>query len=307
MAQLEVAAEGLNFPEGPVWRPDGSVLVVEMAGQAVSRVNKDGTKDIIVDTPGCPNGIAIGPDGAAYVANNGGTIYFKVDGLNRVKPGVPEGYAGGWVERVDLTKRTREVLYSRCGEFPFTGPNDLVFDRHGGFYFADYGKQMQRMRPNGGIYYGLADGSRVVECAYPLITPNGIGLSPDGSVVYVSESETGRIWTFDVEKPGVFRRNKAATYPHGGICIWSTPRSQRLDSLKLDSAGNICVATIYPGGIAVVSPQGELLEQVETGDPVTTSICFGGHDLKTAYITASSSGRLLKMKWPVAGLPLNFA
>jgi gluconolactonase len=66
------------------------------------------------------------------------------------------------------------------------------------------------------------------------------------------------------------------------------------------------VATIRNGGITVISPDGSRVEHVPTGDPVTTNICFGGPDLRTAWITASHSGRLLRTTWPRPGSPLAF-
>ena len=79
-----------------------------------------------------------------------------------------------------------------------------------------------------------------------------------------------------------------------------------LDSLAIDADGNVCVATMGSGGISVVSPAGELIEFVEAGDLLTTNICFGGDDLRTAYITASSTGRLLKSEWARPGLALHY-
>jgi gluconolactonase len=61
------------------------------------------------------------------------------------------------------------------------------------------------------------------------------------------------------------------------------------------------------GGITVISPAGDVVEQLRTDDPITTNICFGGAELTTAYVTLSSSGRLVKTTWPRPGLPLHFA
>ena len=74
----------------------------------------------------------------------------------------------------------------------------------------------------------------------------------------------------------------------------------------MDGAGNVCVATLVTGAITAISPCGEVLEQVATGDPLTTNVCFGGRDLRTAYITASGTGRLLATEWPRPGLRLNY-
>jgi gluconolactonase len=84
------------------------------------------------------------------------------------------------------------------------------------------------------------------------------------------------------------------------------PGYQLLDSLGVDGAGNVCVATLMNGGISVISPDGSSVEFVPTQDPLTTNICFGGPDLKTAYITLSLTGRLVAMDWPRPGLRLHY-
>jgi gluconolactonase len=74
----------------------------------------------------------------------------------------------------------------------------------------------------------------------------------------------------------------------------------------VDGDGNVCVATLVNGGISVVSPKGELVEFVATGDILTTNICFGGPDLRTAYITIPATGKLLKTQWPRPGAKLHY-
>jgi gluconolactonase len=305
MQNWTVVADGLLFPEGPVVCPDSSVLIVEIERRTISRVSADGKVEVVAEVNGMPNGLAVGPDGALYVCNNGGFLFQKTDGLNRVRPGVPEGYAGGWIERLDVRTGERQMLYTRCGEHALVGPNDIVFDRHGGFYFTDHGKLYPRFRTHGGLYYALADGSRIVEVAYPLLSPNGVGLSPDGSAVYVAETETGRLWAFDLVSPGLARRHPGLV-PHGGRLICGLPGYQRFDSLAVEASGNVCVATLNTGCISVIGPEGELLSQVATGDPITTNICFGGPDLRTAYVTLSGKGQLIKMDWERPGLALCF-
>ena len=72
MIDVTVMTEGLLFPEGPIALPDGSVIVCEIAGSRLTRVAADGTKSVVAETGGGPNGAAYGPDGRIYVCNNGG-------------------------------------------------------------------------------------------------------------------------------------------------------------------------------------------------------------------------------------------
>jgi gluconolactonase len=88
--------------------------------------------------------------------------------------------------------------------------------------------------------------------------------------------------------------------------LWASPKLVYLDSLAIDGDGNVCVATIAPaGGITVISPSGEVVRFVESGDVMTTNICFGGPDLRTAYITRSGVGDVAVVSWASAGLALH--
>jgi gluconolactonase len=302
METARVIAGGLCFPEGPVALRDGSVVLVEIERQTLTRIGRDGAASVVAHTGGGPNGLAVGPDGAFYVCNNGGFSWHYE--ARMLRPG-PQGaeYGGGRIERVDPATGEVRVLYDRCGEHKLRGPNDLVFDDQGGFYFTDLGKSRARDRDHGGLYYATADGTRIVEVAYPILTANGVGLSPDGRTAYVAETETGRLWAFDLEAPGIARK-QAFPSPHGGRLVIGLDGYQRFDSLAVDAAGNVCVATLISGCISVIAPDGRLVRQVLTGDPGTTNICFGGADLRTAYITLSGKGQLVAMEWPEPGLRL---
>ncbi len=92
--------------------------------------------------------------------------------------------------------------YRGTPEHGLKGPNDIVFDDQGGFYFTDLGKVRPREMDRGALYYAKADGSMIKEIAFPLITPNGIGLSPDGKTLYAVETEAARLWSWPVLAPG---------------------------------------------------------------------------------------------------------
>ena len=305
MPELTEIASGLRFPEGPIAMADGSVLLVEIFGPRITRVAPDGSTTTVAEVPGGPNGAAIGPDGALYLCNNGGSFTpVQLGGLLLPGPFDPDRYIGGRIQRVDLGTGAITDLYSECDGIPLRGPNDLVFDAHGGFWFTDHGIRHGRSKDRTGIYYARPDGSFIREVVFPADSPNGIGLSPDGATLYWAETHNGRMLRRTVTAPG----EVADVVPlDPSVCLAGLPGMQLLDSLAVDSDGNVCVATLVNGGITVIAPNGDVLEHIPTGDPLTTNICFGGPDLSTAFITASGTGRLLSMPWPRPGLALTHA
>jgi gluconolactonase len=304
MSELTEVTSDLQFPEGPIAMADGTVILVEMFGPRLTRVHPDGSKETIAEIAGGPNGAAIGPDGAVYLCNNGGR-YTPVDvgGLTIPGPVDMDRYIGGRIQRVDLASGEVTDLYREVGDNPLWAPNDLVFDAHGGFYFTDHGLSHEREAHLSGICYAQADGSGIEEIVFPAHEPNGIGLSPDGDKLYWAETWHGRIMQRDITAPGEL----APVAPVDvSVCLHGFPGLQLLDSLAVDGDGNVCVATLVNGGVSVVSPKGELIEFIPTGDPLTTNVCFGGPDLDTAYITLSATGRLVKTEWPRPGARLNY-
>ena len=297
MHQITEITTGLQFPEGPIAMPDGSIIVVEIQRGTVSRVSPEGSIEVIATPGGGPNGAAIGPDGACYICNNGGFEWHERNSL--VFPGdQPNDYSGGRIERVNLSSGEVSVLYTECNGNPLRGPNDIVFDRQGGFWFTDHGKNRPRDKDRTGVYYATIDGQHIREVIFPMEAPNGIGLSPAEDQLYVAETPTGRLWSFDISEPGVIDGARRM--------LAQIPDYHMFDSLAVDAEGNICVATLITGGITVHSPDGERAQLIEMPDILTTNICFGGEDLKTAYITLSSTGSLVSIPWHCAGLPLNF-
>lgn len=303
--EIRTVTDGLQFPEGPVALADGSVVLVEIAAGALTRVAPDGAKTVVARPGGGPNGAAVGPDGKCYVANNGGFSWHRENG--RIRPLTQaEDYSGGRLERIDLATGAVEVLYRARGDVALKGPNDLVIDKQGGVYFTDLGKRRPRDMDIGAVYYAAPDGSSIVEVAYPMVTPNGIGLSPDEKTLYVAETEAARLWAFPIEAPGVVGK-EAWPSPHGGRLVAGMGGYQRFDSLAVQADGRIAVATLVNGGITVISPDGKHVEHHPMPDPMTTNICFGGPDMRTAFITLSWTGKLVAVEWPSPGLKLNQA
>ena len=194
--ELVEVTSGLRFPEGPIAMPDGTVVLVEMFGPRITRVYPDGTKETIVEIEGGPNGAAIGPDGALYLCNNGG-CFSPIDFGELLFPGPfdPGRYSGGRIQRVDLSTGAVTDLYTECGGHALRAPNDIVFDAHGGMWITDHGihDTQARTADLSSIYYARSDGSSITEVVHPVDSPNGIGLSPDGNMLYWAETHHGRV------------------------------------------------------------------------------------------------------------------
>lgn len=296
LQDVRVLAEGLAFPEGPVAMADGSVLVVEIRAGTLTRIGPDGGTTVVADVGGGPNGAARGPDGAIYICNNSGV------------PGCTRGTAS--IQRVDLDTGDVSFLYTECDGAPFGRPNDLVFDRTGNFWFTDL--------EAGSVFYASPTGDAIELAWTDLNSPNGVGLSPDETVLYTAQTRTRQVMRRNVTSPGVLAPSPGfgvrALAREGQInrdlLLAGLPGMQELDSMAVEGSGAVCVATLVDSGITVISPDGSSIEKYELppelNDPIVTNICFGGADLKTAFITLAWTGRVVSCRWPRPGMRLNF-
>jgi len=296
-------ASGLAFPEGPVAMEDGSVLVAEVAAGCISRVKPDGTRLTVATPGGGPNGLAVGPDGAVYVCNNGGSFEFRERGGLLVPGHAPLSHKGGRIERLDLSTGQVEILYEACNGQRLIAPNDLVFDSSGGFWFSDYGVVTAEGRSHGALYYAKSDGSEIARVLHELISPNGVGLSPDQSMVYFAETFTARLWSLPLAGPG--KRSKVQGVMPTDF-VGGYPGLAYFDSLGVQADGGICVATLLAGEITTFWPGTGKLRRTSIPDILVTNICWGGNSMRTAYVTASGTGKLLAMEWPQPGLRLAY-
>jgi gluconolactonase len=275
---------------------------VEIGRGRIVRIRDGGGHELLATTGGGPNGMALGPDGALYVCNNGGFSWAEEGGWCR-PAGLAPDYSGGSIQKVGVSTGDVMTLYDGCNGRTLSGPNDIVFDDYGGFYFTDTGRVRAFQRDHGGVFYARADGSLIKRVVFPLLTPNGIGLSPDLKTLYVAEMETARLWSYAIVEPGVVKKTPFPSQS-GGELVVGLGGFQRFDSLKVAASGNICVATLVTGCITVVSPQGELLNQVRMPDLYPTNLGFAGQDLQDAVVTLSLTGQVGRLRWPEEGLRL---
>ena len=303
----EIITDELNFPEGPIYLNDDSVLLVEIASGTLTKVFMNGKKEILCELGGGPNGAAIGPDGYCYICNNGGFEWDVSKDKKFMRPVLQsKTYKNGRIEKVNLKTGKFQTLYDSCNNIPLNGPNDIVFDKKGNFWFTDLGKVRDRTMDRGAIYWAKADGSSIKEVIHPFMTPNGIGLSPDEKTLYIAETEGGKLYSYQIIDDGEVKKLQFPSSVNGGLLMNIEGGMKRFDSLAVEKNGYVCVGTLVDGGVSVISPSSGLLEFWSLDDPYITNICFGGNDFKTAFITASYQGMLLKANWHREGLKLNF-
>lgn len=304
--EFDVLASDLGFPEGPVILDDDTFLAVDIEGGRVVRV-AEGRVSVVATPGGGPNGLALADTQTVVVANNGGFLWTTVNGVSipidhPTHTNEPSGFTGGWMESVDLRSGAVTRLYDSYEGRPLRGPNDLVFDAVGGLWFTDHGKGRFESVDRGALYYAPPGNGPLKQVAFPLLGPNGVGLSPDGTTVYVAETHTGRLWAWDLSAPGEVKPAAGSlAVRHGGRCVVATPFS--FDSLAVEKDGRIAIGALGEG-IVVVTPDGVEVDVHPIPGDVTTNIAFGGPDMKTAVLTLSRSGRLVQCVWPRPGLKL---
>jgi gluconolactonase len=299
-ADFEIVADGLEFPEGPVACDDGTVILVEVAAGRITRVFPDGRKKTVAQTGGGPNGLAFGPDGALYCCNNGGAKWGEVDGYKLPVGELPNA-KGGYIQRIDIRTGKVDMLYEFCEGRHLAAPNDIVFARDGGFWFSDYGRAEGDIYHLGGVYYARPDGSSIRRIALGN-DYNGIGLSPDGKTVYAALTWERWLMAFEAKRDA-----NPPTPMFGGRIVADFPGRRCLDSLAVEADGTVAQACVLDEpGIYRVHPETGKSERYDFEDMLPTNVCFGGKDMRTAYVTLSRKGALAKAPWPAPGLTLAY-
>ena len=203
-----------------------------------------------------------------------------------------------------ILRRANLMFFIRnVAETRLTVPMTLSSINMVGFGLPIWVKLAAVSKDVGALFYAKPDGSMIREAVFPIESPNGVGLSPDESIVYVADTVPGRLWSFDIVSPSVVAKSDG---PLPGTFVGAPQGLNFFDSLAVDSEGNVCVATIFNGGITSFSPDGSKITHTAFDDFITTNICFGGEDLKTAYVTLSSTGRLAKNAMACGRLAVEF-
>ena len=260
---LEHVAGGLMFPEGPLWR-DGRLLFSDFHALRVQAVEADGSVTTVCEVEGQPSGLGFDSDGRMLVVSMLDRRLLRLD---------PEGLT----EVADLTALTG-------------GPcNDMVVDRSGRAWIGEFGYDYGAPVRTAGLVR-VDPGGRATRVAEDLHFPNGLVMTPDGTLV-VAESLGARLTAFDVAGDGSlgaprvwarFAPEPAATFPDALANGQVMP-----DGICLDAEGAIWVADMAGGTAMRVVEGGEVAEVVPAGDGLTAfAVTLGGEDGRTLFVCA---------------------
>lgn len=280
---VERVATGFSFTEGPMWR-DGRLWFSDVNGDALRAVDPAGKVEVLIPNSGGlanpPAGKSIGSNG--LVPDRDGSVLMAQMGARRIV-------------RIAADRRVTPFLADYRGK-RLNSPNDLVIARDGALWFTDppFGlfngmdRDPAKQLPYNGVFRYA--GGTLTPVITDLALPNGIGFSPDGKTLYVTDyGPPGVIHAYRVGRNGTLSaRRTLIAFPAGG--------PGGADGLKVDRRGNIWATG--PDGIRIISPRGRVLGRIVLPE-VAANLAFAD-DGHTLYITASTS--VYRLRTRVAGI-----
>jgi sugar lactone lactonase YvrE len=243
--------------EGPACDAAGNVYAVNFkAQQTIGRVTPEGRAEVFLTLRGksTGNGIRFGPGGIMYVADHVDHHVFKID------------------------PKTRGIaIYAH--EPKMNQPNDLALAPDGTLFASDPDWKNQK-----GQLWRIATDGAVTRVAADMGTTNGIEVSPDGKSLYVNESVQRNVWVFAIGADGSLSHKRLIKqFSDFGF-----------DGMRCDVDGNLYITRHGKGTVVKMTPQGEVLKEIDVLGAHPTNICFGGPDGRTAYVTEAEKRRLVQ-------------
>lgn len=264
--QIELIAEGFDFPEGPAFDAEGTLFITQCGSGWISRI-AGGESGDYVHTGSTPNGAAFDADNVLWIAEAGTNQLLRYDGEELV-----------------------EIAAEWQGE-PLQKPNDLVFHPDGSIFMTGPGGSNEET-PIGVVYHITPDGDlRVV--ADGLAFPNGLALTEDASRLYVVETLRQQVVVYDVGDEGALDGPEEFAKTPGGVGG---------DGMALDVDGNIYVAHFGTGEIAVFDDGGRRIETLPAGGEKPTNVAFGDEDMRGLYVTEVETGAVYRLEPGAEGL-----
>jgi gluconolactonase len=289
--RLEKLAQGFGWAEGPVWIRDGGYLLfTDVPGNTIWKWSEQGGLEMFLTPSGAarPDPEVWREAGANGLFPDGPGSILLADTGNRA------------ISRLDLATRSKLVLATDFAGRRFSSPNDVVRSQSGVIFFTDptYGFRLfdaapQKEQPFNGVYRRAPDGA-VTVVDRTLTRPNGVALSPDERVLYVSQSEPTRaiIMRYTLDASG---NVTGKSLFHDATDLVSDTAPGLPDGLTVAADGTVLATG--PGGVLVLSAQGKRLGRIATGKAIAN--CKFGDDGRTLYLT--SSDMLARIRLRVTG------
>jgi gluconolactonase len=257
-AQVEKAAGGFQFTEGPAADQAGNVFFSDIRQTTIFKWSLDGKVTVFRDKlPGC-NGLMFDAQGQLIVCQTG---------------------AGRALAALALDG-TETILVTAFEGKRLNSPNDLWIDARGGIYFSDprYGNRDNMELPGEYVFYLSPDRAKLTAVATDLRRPNGVIGSRDGKVLYIADPADKKTWAYDIQ-------------PDGSLAHQRLFAPGSADGMGVDQHGNIYLVTTT---VEIWSPAGVLLEKISVPEK-PTNVTWGGADRKTLFITAQTGLYTLRM------------
>lgn len=251
--------------EGPACDRAGNIFAVSFARKTtIGRVTPAGQGEVFVEMPAgsTANGIRFNRHGIAFIAD----------------------YTGHNVLRLDPRTRKFEIFAPVPTE---NQPNDLAMSADGTLWASD-----PDWKGGTGQVWRIGRNRKVTKVASGMGTTNGIEVSPDGRTLYVNESVQRNVWAFRIERDGTLSGKRLlVAFPDFGM-----------DGMRCDIDGNLYITRHGKGRVAVVSPSGQVVREIDVLGKNPTNLCFGGPDGRTCYVTEVEHGRLVQFRTDRPGL-----
>ncbi|WP_227686959.1 SMP-30/gluconolactonase/LRE family protein [Spirosoma arboris] len=263
---------GLSFPEGPAFAADGSLWAVELKGESLVQYKNGNLKRFPVG--GGPNGIAIDKQGKIWFCDS----------------------AQRSIRRFDPVSEKAETILDKIDGEPLNKPNDLAFDSAGNLVFTCPGES--RQEPTGYAVVRMRNGS-VKKITTEKYFPNGLAFSANGKTLVLAETYKHRLWKGNWN---------AATGEWTDATVWAMVEGPQgpggPDGMAFGEDGNLYVAVYGTGYIHIVSPEGKVIQKINTAGQNPTNCAFDPTGKLGLVVTEAEKGQLQTVAINTKGITL---
>jgi gluconolactonase len=262
-AKLQKLAGGFKFTEGPAPDADGNVYFTDQPNDRILKWSTDGKLSTFMEPCGRSNGLCFDKDGILWAC---------ADEKNEL-----------W--KIDMKTKEKTVVVKDFGGKLLNGPNDIWVRPDGGAYFTDpfykrgYWKRGAKEQDKQAVYY-LSPEGKLARVDGDYRQPNGIIGTPDGKTLFVADIGANKTYRYDIASDGSLK-NRAEFCPQGS------------DGMTIDEEGNVYLTG---RGVAVYDKSGKKIAQIDVPEGWSANVCFGGKNMKTLFITATTGLYAMPMK-----------